>query len=146
MLLPFNKRTFGHERKGFSLVELLVVVLILGVLIGIALPLYLSSVKRSAIQAVKTNMKNIAKVAQVYRVNNGTYPDSIAALVGPGRDMEMRPSGPYEIEYEVGVNPAEPTEYLVIATETSEGALFNGGKTTAFYNLQTGQFTDIDSL
>jgi len=53
-----------RAKKGFTLVELLVVVLILAILMAIALPLYLSSVKDSQLKTCHANMKTIANAVQ----------------------------------------------------------------------------------
>ena len=57
-------------RKGFTLVELLVVVLILATLMAVALPLYLSSVADSAKKTCRANMQSIANAAQAWKVKN----------------------------------------------------------------------------
>jgi len=58
------------NRKGFTLVELLVVVLILATLMAVALPLYLSSVADSAKKTCRANMQSIANAAQAWKVKN----------------------------------------------------------------------------
>ena len=65
MSLKSNKR-----RRGFTLVELLVVVLILATLMAVALPLYLSSVADSAKKTCRANMQSIANAAQAWKVKN----------------------------------------------------------------------------
>jgi prepilin-type N-terminal cleavage/methylation domain-containing protein len=62
----------NNKRKGFTLVELLVVVLILAILTAVALPLYLRSVRDAEENACKTNMKTIANAVQAHHVRNRT--------------------------------------------------------------------------
>lgn len=56
------------NRKGFTLVELLVVVLILAILMAVALPLYLNSVKDASKKSCRANMQSIANAAQAWKV------------------------------------------------------------------------------
>ena len=60
----------NNRRRGFTLVELLVVVLILATLMAVALPLYLSSVADSAKKTCRANMQSIANAAQAWKVKN----------------------------------------------------------------------------
>jgi prepilin-type N-terminal cleavage/methylation domain-containing protein len=67
-------------RRGFSLVELLAVVLILAVLAGVAVPVYLNQRTRAANRACQANITAIAKAASVYLVANGAYPVAATAI------------------------------------------------------------------
>jgi type IV pilus assembly protein PilA len=81
------------SRKGFTLVELLVVVLIIAILAAIALPLYLSAVADSQVKTARANMQTIANAEQAYRVRTGVYTNSIALLSGDLGNTSG-PSGP----------------------------------------------------
>jgi type IV pilus assembly protein PilA len=95
-------RSAGNKHsKGFTLVELLVVVLILAILMAVALPLYLSAIANSTKRTARANMQTIANAEQSYRLENkdhvyvaidGTNPDnwklltdlSSGGVSGPG--------------------------------------------------------------
>jgi len=58
---------------GFTLVELLVVLAIVGVLVAIAVPSYLGFSGRAADGAAKANLRAALPSAEAYYVDNGTY-------------------------------------------------------------------------
>jgi prepilin-type N-terminal cleavage/methylation domain-containing protein len=76
------KRTNRRGRRGFSLVELLAVVLILAVLAGVAVPVYLNQRTRAANRACQGNVATISKAASLYLLNTGAYPATVAAMIG----------------------------------------------------------------
>ena len=62
------------DEKGFTLVELMVVIIILAVLTGIAVPSYLTLKSRSSEIATEINMRNIASALAIYDADNERYP------------------------------------------------------------------------
>src|SRR5437763_430618 len=73
-----------RSNRGFSLVELLAVVLILAVLAAVAVPLYLNTRKTSAARACKANINAIASAEAAYALRNGAYADmATLAATGP---------------------------------------------------------------
>jgi len=62
-----------RNSRGFSLIELMVVVIILGTLAGMALPGYLSSVYASREGAANANARTISQAVQTHGVTTGSY-------------------------------------------------------------------------
>ncbi|HAJ94751.1 MAG TPA: type II secretion system protein GspG [Actinobacteria bacterium] len=63
------------RNKGFSLVEILVVILVLAALTGIAIPTYMLVTARAKESAVENEMMNIAKALELHNVDDQVYPD-----------------------------------------------------------------------
>lgn len=70
-------------KKGFTLTELLVVVLVLGVLAAIALPFYTKSVKRSRVSDALNNLNIVSLKQQDYMLNNEKYAETFKDLNVP---------------------------------------------------------------
>ena len=77
----------GHNQKGFTLVELMVVVLIIGILVAIAVPVYRSVQTKAAENACAANVRTLNGALEAYKANNdfATLPNNFNAendLVG----------------------------------------------------------------
>lgn len=88
-----------HDRppRGFSLLELLVVILIIGMLTAIAAPRLLGQIERSELTTARAQLDALDKALQAFRIDMGRYPsdaEGLRALVEPVAG-EPRWRGPY---------------------------------------------------
>lgn len=83
--------------RGFTLLELLVVILIIGLLTGIVAPRFMSQIGRSESTAARAQIDAFDKAVQAFRIDMGRYPSTgeglRALLTAPGGDARWR--GPY---------------------------------------------------
>lgn len=68
-----NKTINTSKRESFSLLELMVVLIIIGILLAFAVPSYRSSIERSKAGIVEQNLISIYNAQKRYRMNNMTY-------------------------------------------------------------------------
>jgi len=68
------------KRKGFTLIEVLIVVIILGILATIAIPQFSQMVKRARLAEAWTNLAAIRTAQSVYHLENSAYAATVAAL------------------------------------------------------------------
>jgi type IV pilus assembly protein PilA len=113
MLRFFNKRL--HNRKGFTLIELIVVIAILGILALIAIPRFVGTLENSKLRAHQSNIKVIESAINLYQAENaGTMPANNAALTATYVTEWPTKPGTYTVAN--GVLTANPTK---AATETA---------------------------
>src|SRR5690606_37030596 len=69
-----NQRGVNMRRKGFTLIELIVVMAIIGVLVMLAMPKYLNYTKEADITRIKTNLKELETASEKYYMAYNEWP------------------------------------------------------------------------
>lgn len=101
-----NLRTHRAARAGFSLAELMVVIVIIGLLATLVVPNVIARLFTSQVGKAKADITIIVQALETYAVDNGgTFPDSLEALVTPDENgntylsAERVPRDPWKNEY-----------------------------------------------
>ena len=87
-------RTRSRGTRGFSLVELLAVVMVLAVLAGVAIPVYLNTRRAAAARACIGNIAAIGAAESAYALRNGAYVGTMSSLVGASEGLAETPLCP----------------------------------------------------
>jgi len=112
-----NRQTIRLQSAGFSLVEILVVLVIMGLLISVVAPTVLNRADEARVQKVQADFKAIETALKIYRLDNYVYPTTeqgLEALVEPST-LDPEPRNFKEGGYlaEVPVDPwGRPYLYL----------------------------------
>ena len=61
------------SRKGFTLIEIIVVMVIIGILAAVAIPNYTNMIQQGAVKASQYNLETIYNAQKIYYFNNGQY-------------------------------------------------------------------------
>jgi len=69
------------RKKGFTLIELIIVITLIGILVGLGLPQFKNATKRAREATLKENLFQMRKLINQYYVDKGKYPQSLQTLV-----------------------------------------------------------------
>jgi len=125
-----------HRRGGFTLIELMIVVVVIGILASIAIPSYQNHVRNAQRSDGTTALMDIRMAQERWRANNPSYTNNLADLVGIGaRSAERR----YDLEVVEG--SAGATGFQATATKRADGGLTDTACSPLTLQYAAGQVT-----
>lgn len=101
------------SKKGFTLVELMIVIVIMGILVAVAIPVYGAVTKNAEAKTCKSNMSNIKSMAATYQMTGGTDGGLVSI---PAAGLDLAADGSFAKLFEGGVLPKCP-----VAKEEGKG-------------------------
>jgi len=129
-IMPTEKQPL--PQKGFTLLEMLVVLVIIGLLAGLVGPRLFGKVDSSKISAAETQIKMIKGALETMRLDINRFPtadEGLKLLYGPPTQEQVKKlwQGPY-LDEQVPMDPWEnPYQYSIPGTDGQPFALYSYG-------------------
>ena len=73
-----------NRTSGFTIVELLIVIVVIGILAAISLVAFGAVQSKASVSVVKSELNSLGKQLRIYHVNNGSYPTTTTQLESLG--------------------------------------------------------------
>ena len=134
LLRNLNAKQSGKKsllQKGFTLVELMIVIVIVGILSTIALPNFLSQTDKAKATEAKTGIASIMKQAQAAYLEQGTAPATDIA----GKEYGAPANNTQKFNYTASWTSPD---YQVTATGNALDGNLNGKKMIGCIDMNTG--------
>jgi general secretion pathway protein G len=122
-------RTTRSRRRGFTLIEILVVIAILAVIGSVAAVKYMAYLKDAAVKTAGIKLRELEKTVELYYSQHQKYPETLDELVTPqevGAQSVLKKSGTLDpwkspILYEVTAGQEPPFELTSFGPDGRQG-------------------------
>lgn len=111
--------------RGFTLIEMMIVIVLIGILSAIAIPNYQSYLRRAVCEDAKATLVGAANVMERFRSQNNTYVGAILATSGYDQSPVDGAA-----QFNIVAENLTPTSYLLTATPVAVGRLTDRGTLT----------------
>jgi general secretion pathway protein G len=118
------------KKSGFTMIEIILVVIIIGILAGIAIPRMGGKTEKAQISAAKSNIAALSMAVQEFEMMNGTYPSGLDQLLdeskgGPYMEKKSIPTDPWGTPFVYAAPGSRNTHTFDLSCTSPKGTLIN---------------------
>lgn len=140
-----------RDERGFSLVELMIVVLIIGILIGISLPIFLVARQRAQDRTAQSNLRTGLAAALTHWAEAGDYDGfdtATAETIDPSFDWQPAGTQPTGSQITIQApDSGDPVTELLLVARSDSGTFFCLGQlpNTPVYVRGQGDWSEVNA-
>jgi len=118
------------KKSGFTMIEIILVVVIIGILAGIAIPRMGGKTEKAQISQAKSNIVALSMAVQEFEMMNGTYPPSLDQLLdeskgGPYMEKKSIPNDPWGTPFSYAAPGSHNNHTFDLSCTSPKGTVIN---------------------